>query len=331
MRESTVHHLAVGATEFLEERGLICASVKQSYQQLVRLQNQDREDKFRSAPLVHLQRQLLSRSEQAALKRGRRQRIHNLVRQLKYRKHMSSLRDSAGVVHNSPKKVAALVKEYWSGVMSRGGGGGGGLWPVPPQLAGANQTEDSFATTNEAANTRGGDGGVRRAQGGILGRGDGMPAELYQQLPSISVPRMEAAMGEFLNKGRVPDAWTVSLMKCIPKFAQASQARDMRPIALQNRAMKWLSAVVLVQLREVFAQIIPASQKGFMRGRHMVEHVVSARMEWEARPEQVLVAVDFQKAYDSVSFPFLRVALGYIGLAAPYVSVLLMAVALSGS
>ena len=76
----------------------------------------------------------------------------------------------------------------------------------------------------------------------------------------------------------------MSLMKCILKFAQASQARDMRPIALQNTLMKWLSMVFLVQLRDVFAQIIPASQKGFMRGRHM--HVVSARMEWEPRPEK---------------------------------------------
>ena len=46
-------------------------------------------------------------------------------------------------------------------------------------------------------------------------------------------------------------------------------------------------------------------------------------MEWEARLEQVMVAVDFQKAYDSVSFPFLRVALGYVGLPASYVSLLL--------
>ena len=80
-------------------------------------------------------------------------------------------------------------------------------------------------------------------------------------------------------------------MKCIPKLAQATQAWDMRPIVLQNTVMKWLSTVVLVQLRDVFARIIPTSQKGFMRGRHMLEHGVTARMEWESRPEQVMVAV----------------------------------------
>ena len=76
-----------------------------------------------SCSVVRLQRQLLSSEEQPALKRDRQQRIHDLVRQLKDGKHMSSLRDLAGLVHSSPKKVAALLKEYWLGVTSRGGGG----------------------------------------------------------------------------------------------------------------------------------------------------------------------------------------------------------------
>ena len=65
----------------------------------------------------------------------------------------------------------------------------------------------------------------------------------------------------FLLRGAVPDSWLVSLMKCIPKFAQAVQAQDMRPIALQNMVMKWLSTVVLCQLRDVVAQIILVSER----------------------------------------------------------------------
>ena len=36
---------------------------------------------------------------------------------------MSTLRHSSGVLHNSPKKVASQLKEFWSGVMAGGGGG----------------------------------------------------------------------------------------------------------------------------------------------------------------------------------------------------------------
>ena len=39
--------------------------------------------------------------------------------------------------------------------------------------------------------------------------------------------------------------------------------------------------------------------------------------------EQIVVAVDFRNAYDSVSFDFLDTALRYIGLPGPYVAVLM--------
>ena len=52
----------------------------------------------------------------------------------------------------------------------------------------------------------------------------------------------------------------------------------------------------------------------------MLEHVIMARMEWESKSEQIMVAVDLQKAYDSVSFRFLRVSQEYIGLPMSYVS-----------
>ena len=111
-------------------------------------------------------------------------------------------------------------------------------------------------------------------------------------------------------------------MKCIPKFAQANQAKGMRPLALKNAVMKWMSTTILLQLHNVFAQIVPPSQQAFMRGRHMLDHVIGARMEWISQLELMMVAVHFQKAYNSVSLDFLAVALEYIGLPVSYVSVL---------
>ena len=67
---------------------------------------------------------------------------------------------------------------------------------------------------------------------------DCMPAELYQQFSSVFFPRMEEAMKPFLLRGAVVDSWSVSLMKCIPKFAHVVQAQDMCPIALQNAVLK---------------------------------------------------------------------------------------------
>ena len=66
VRESIVHRLVSGAAAFLEEGGLLGSSVKQSFRQLVRLQNQDPENQFRSEQVVRLCRQLRTRLERAA-------------------------------------------------------------------------------------------------------------------------------------------------------------------------------------------------------------------------------------------------------------------------
>ena len=42
----------------------------------------------------------------------------------------------------------------------------------------------------------------------------------------------------------------------------------------------------------------------------MLDHVIDARMHWEHHAEQIMVAVDFKKAYDSVSFSLFCVS-GY--------------------
>ena len=40
-----------------------------------------------------------------------------------------------------------------------------------------------------------------------------------------------------------------------------------------------------------------------MKGRQMPDHALYATMGWEARSEQIMVVVDFQKAYALFLFP----------------------------
>ena len=54
---------------------------------------------------------------------------------------------------------------------------------------------------------------------------------------------------------------------------------------------------------------------------------VFARAERERSPGQVMVAVDFQKAYNSVPFAMLRVALLYLRLPMAYVNILMSVLA----
>ena len=98
---------------------------------------------------------------------------------------------------------------------------------------------------------------LERPKGGPAPGKDGIPAELYQAFPSVFAPRLLSAMQDFLRVGGVPAEWSVSLMRCLPKFCGAEQPKDMRPIALQQVCLKWVTTTVMLQLSDVWPQVTP--------------------------------------------------------------------------
>ena len=146
-------------------------------------------------------------------------------------------------------------------------------------------------------------------------------------MPDVFAPKLHDVMRIFLARGGMPDSWGTSLLKCLPKFAGAEKPEDLRPLALQNACLKWVSTVIMLQTIDALQQLIPPEQKGFLPGRHMVDHIVYARSEWERLPEQIMVAVDFRKAYDSVTFTMMEASLRFLGLREQYVKLLLSVMA----
>ena len=80
----------------------------------------------------------------------------------------------------------------------------------------------------------------------------------------------------------------------------AQRMAEQRPLALLNSSIKWLTTFFLLQLTDVFQQVTPAAQKGFLPGRQMVEHTIAVVDFWNQSSDCILVAMDFAKAYDSV-------------------------------
>ena len=73
-----------------------------------------------------------------------------------------------------------------------------------------------------------------------------------------------------------------------------------------------MATVVLGQMGDAIQQITLPEQKGFIRGRHMVDHLLRARMEWDRADDIILISVDFAKAYDSVLHEYAAAALPYL-------------------
>ncbi len=85
--------------------------------------------------------------------------------------------------------------------------------------------------------------------------------------------------------------------------------KNWRPISLLNVTYKILSACIANRLKTVLDKLIHENQKGFLKGRYIGENtrllydVIQSAKEYNV--PGLLLIIDFEKAFDSVSWNFL--------------------------
>jgi hypothetical protein len=106
------------------------------------------------------------------------------------------------------------------------------------------------------------------------------------------------------------------IVTIIPKEGKDKHLlKNWRPITLLNVPYKIASACIAERIKSVLPRIIHTDQKGFMAGRYIGENVrllydVLFYTEKENIPGMLLL-IDFEKAFDSVSWSFIQEALAY--------------------
>ena len=84
-----------------------------------------------------------------------------------------------------------------------------------------------------------------------------------------------------------------------------------RPISLLNVIYKLMSSVIANRLKLVLDKLISNKQKGFISGRYIGENI---RMIYETQQQNIpalLVSIDFQQAFDTISWKFIDKTLDY--------------------
>ena len=120
------------------------------------------------------------------------------------------------------------------------------------------------------------------------------------------------------NEGFYSESLSVTqyqgVITCIPKEGKPKQfIKNWRPISLLNVSYKILSSCIAARIKQVLPIIIHESQKGFMKGRYIGENIrllydTILITEKENIPG-LLLMIDFEKAFDSVSWSFVEKAL----------------------
>jgi mannosylglycoprotein endo-beta-mannosidase len=139
---------------------------------------------------------------------------------------------------------------------------------------------------------------------------DGFPVFFFKEFWQLAKPLILAIANGFAL-GRVDIArLNMGVLSLIPKVPGANDIRQFRPIALINVIFKFVAKAYAVRLSPIAHRTISPTQSAFIRGRHIHEGILALQeIIHETKSKKlrgVFLKLDFEKAYDRVSWAFLR-------------------------
>lgn len=146
---------------------------------------------------------------------------------------------------------------------------------------------------------------------------DGLPAEFYQQFAVELEGKLWAAIDEGLKAGALHEDIRRGEIILLYKSGDAREIRNYRPITLLNVDYKIFSRVVTERMKVAVRHIVSPQQLGFVPGRliqegtHMLKLLQAALDETDE--DGLIIACDFEKAFDRASWSYLHAAIDALG------------------
>ena len=127
------------------------------------------------------------------------------------------------------------------------------------------------------------------------------------------------SINDGFTKGILSVTQREGVITCIPKDNKPrNQRKNYRPISLLNCIYKIASGVIAFRIKNTLQILIHADQTRFIAGRYMGENtrLVYDVMHFteENNVPRLLLLIDFEKAFDSVSWSFLYKVLYFLFL-----------------
>jgi hypothetical protein len=134
---------------------------------------------------------------------------------------------------------------------------------------------------------------------------DGFPSKFFQDF-------WDTIKSDLFNlfKSFHDGSLNFGIVTLIPKIPDATDIKAFRPICLLNVCYKIITKVLTNRLARCITSVISHLQYGFIKGRYIMNGVLSLHeIIHEVKPKKqngVIFKVDFEKAYDKVNWKFLH-------------------------
>jgi hypothetical protein len=139
---------------------------------------------------------------------------------------------------------------------------------------------------------------------------DGLPVAFFKKFWPFLKQWVLQILNDFML-GRIDiSRLNFGILSLIPKVQGADSIKQFCPIALINVLFKFVSKVVANRLAPIAHRIIAPTQTAFSKGRLLLDGALSLQEiihELKVRKSKaILLKLDFEKAYDRVSWLFLK-------------------------
>jgi hypothetical protein len=155
---------------------------------------------------------------------------------------------------------------------------------------------------------------------------DGFPFLFYQHFWDLVKPKILDMFKDWHLGNLDLFRLNFSLLTLIPKEPDARTIQKFRPIALTNCNFNFFSKCVTNRLGVVSEELISPNQTAFIRGRFILESVVSAHEiihdAVQKKKSGFIFKLDYEKAYDKVDISFLMKMLAQRGFSPAFLSLI---------
>ena len=147
---------------------------------------------------------------------------------------------------------------------------------------------------------------------------DGFSAEFFKFFWNQIGPFVVRSLNEAYQDGELSATQKEGLITCIPKGDKPKEyIKNWRPISLLNVVYKIGSSCIANRIKQVLPSLISEDQTGFMANRYMGDNIrlicdLISYLNMNNLPG-LLLCIDFEKAFDSLSWTFMHKVLRAYG------------------
>jgi exonuclease III len=153
---------------------------------------------------------------------------------------------------------------------------------------------------------------------------DGFTSDFFHYCWSIIREEVWEIIEDSRKSGKVLQALNATFLTLIPKENNSTSPSQFRPIALCNVIYKLLTKIIATRLKPILPFLISPEQSGYVEGRQIMDSVILAHEVIHSlhstKTPGMLLKLDLSKAFDKLSWNYLRSSLLAFGFDPAWVS-----------